>query len=116
MLSGPHDRATKVKATRLLGIIVALFISMNGLAKLLADGRGRELCRDAAATASRELLAKHAGKLVHNVRIEADVCPENEWPAHVGQEPGVGDEDAPAGRRSPLVHPVVAATDFANVE
>jgi len=112
MLSGPHDRATKVKATRLLGIIVALFISMNGLAKLLADGRGRELCRDAAATASRELLAKHAGKLDHETQIEADVCPEIEWSAHQGRH--ADDEDESMEPHSPLVHPSAIDVDFAN--
>ena len=71
--------------------------------------------RDAAVAASRELLAKHAGKLDHNVRIEADVCPEIEWPAH---QVGHADDEDDDGMEphSPLAHPSVIDVDFANDE
>lgn len=71
--------------------------------------------RDAAVKASRELLAKHAGKLDHETQIEADVCPEIEWPAH--QIPNADDEEDPGIEpHSPLVHPSVIEVDFANDE
>ena len=71
--------------------------------------------RDAAVTASRELLAKHAGKLDHETQIEADVCPEIEWPAHQGRH-GDDEDDEGIEPHSPLVHPSVIDVDFANDE
>lgn len=73
--------------------------------------------RDAAVLASRELLSKHAGRFDHDIRIEANICPEIEWPAYSERDPTAGDdEDEDSEPRSPLVHPALVAADFANDE
>ena len=69
---------------------------------------------DAAVAASRELLAKHAGKFDHATRIEADLCPALEWPLHAPRDArDAADEDA-AEPRSPLVHPLLVTGEHAN--
>lgn len=71
--------------------------------------------RDAAVKASRELLAKHTGKLDHQTQIEADVCPEIEWPTHQGQHAD-DEDDQGTEPHSPLVHPGMVMSDFTNDE
>lgn len=72
--------------------------------------------RDAAVKASRELLAKHAGRFDHDTQIEADICPGIEWAADQIRHPDDDEEDERIEPRSPLVHPAIVATDFANDE
>jgi hypothetical protein len=72
--------------------------------------------RDAAVKASRELLAKHAGRFDHDTQIEADICPEIEWAAHQIRHSDDDDDDTDGEPRSPLVHPALVAADFANDE
>ena len=61
----------------------------------------------------RSALVMWLNRSYHQTQIEADVCPEIEWPAH--QKPPSDDEDDECLKpHSPLVHPAVVAADFAN--
>ena len=66
--------------------------------------------------ASRELLAKHAGKFDHATRIEADLCPAIEWPLHAPRYVREAADEDTAEPRSPLVHPLLVTGEHANDE
>lgn len=71
----------------------------------------------AASLASRGLLAKLAAKLDHDIRIETEICTKIEWPMHGGLGMATDkDDDRPSEPGSPLLHPAIVATDFANEE
>lgn len=42
--------------------------------------------RDAAVEASRKMLAKHSSKFDHDARVEANTCPDIEWPQYDNSE------------------------------